>query len=328
MLVSIIIPTYKREKDLQECLNSILSQSDLPFEVIIIDNANSPKTEELVKKNKELFEKNNVFLKYLINRKENSLTSARNIGVKNAVGDIILFLDDDVVLDKGYIKNILKVYEKYPNAIGVQGYITITSNSLLKKFINLISKIFFLFHFEKEKCKVLPSLSGSYPSSLNRIAKCEWLSGANHSYKKHIFTEFSYDENLKKYSEGEDLELSYRIFKKYPGSLYITPYAKLVHKTSPQGRLSNKELITMREVYGLYLFYKIIDQNLKNKIIYLWSRVGKLIFYICRLFLKPSLISFIDIFYLIKAYLYCIIHIRKIKKGDLNFFNENLDYRK
>lgn len=321
MQVSTIIVTYNRVKDLNDCLNSILIQTSLPQEVLIVDNSNNDESESLIKKRKDEFKKNIISLRYKKNEKENSLTVARNIGIENAIGEIILFLDDDVVLDKNYLKEILKVYEKYSNALGVQGYI---ATEKVLKIRNLINKILFLYYLEKNECKILSSVSATYPCSLNKIVSCQWLSGANHSYRRSVLEEFAYDEKLKKYSEGEDLEFSHRVFKKYPCSLYITPYAKLAHKTSPEGRLLRKELINMREVYGLYLFYKIFDRNLKNKFIYLWSRIGKLILNISRSAFKLSLLGIIENIYIFEAYIYCIKHIREIKKGNLEFFNKTL----
>jgi len=321
MQVSVIIVTYNRIRDLSKCLNSILVQASLPQEVLIVDNSSNDQVENLIKEKKDKFNKSSIFLKYKRNAKENSLTTARNIGIKNVSGEIILFLDDDVILDKDYIKNILKVYIDYPNALGAQGYIMQQKRSRIR---NLIEKLFALYHLEKNKCIVLSSVSAIYPYPLNKTIPCQWLSGANHSYKKQVLEEFAYDEKLKKYSEGEDLEFSYRVFKKYPGSLYITPSAKLIHKTSPSGRILGKELIHMREIYGLYLFYKVFGPSWKNKLIYFWSRIGKLILNIGRSVFKLSLVGIIENFYIIVAYTHCVKHCKKIKNGELDFFNETL----
>jgi len=322
MQVSVIIVTYNRIKDLSECLNSILVQASLPKEVIIVDNSDSKESEKLIGKRKSEFKKNNIYLRYIKNEKENALTVARNIGIKNVTGEIILFLDDDVILEKNYIKEILKVYEEYPESLGVRGYITPEGVSKVR---NLVYKLFFLYHLEKNKCRVLFSISATYPYPLDKIIPCQWLSGANHSYKRRVLEEFTYDEKLKKYSEGEDLEFSYRVFKKYPNSLYITPSAKLIHKTSPSGRILGKELICMREIYGLYLFYKVFGSSLKNRLIYIWSRIGKLILNIGRSVFKLSVVGFRENVYVIGAYMYCMIHLREIKKGDLEFFNKRLE---
>ncbi len=318
---SVIIPTYNRTKDLSECLNSTPFQTVKPSEIVLVDNSFNNESEELFQNRKQDFEKNGIALKYIKNQKENSLTVARNLGIKAAKGDVVLFLDDDVILDKNYIKEVLKVYEKYPEALGVQGYINQGRFSIMR---NLVNKFFFLYHLEKEGCRALPSISATYPYKLNKIILCQWMSGANHSYKKEVFEEFQYDEKLKKYSEGEDLEMSHRVFKKYLNSLYITPYAELVHKTSPRGRELGEELITMREVYGLYTFYKVFNQSAIDKIIYLWSRFGKLVFNFSRSIFKLSSSGFTENIFIIKAYLYCLKNLKQIKNGDLEFFNKTL----
>ena len=68
-----------------------------------------------------------------------------------------------------------------------------------------------------------------YAGPLTEIINCEVLNGSNCSYKRKILEKFRFDENLKRYSYSEDHDLSYRIYRKYPRSLYQTPHAKLVH---------------------------------------------------------------------------------------------------
>ena len=264
-------------------------------------------------------------MRYIRNEKEKSLTVARNIGIEHAAGDIILFLDSDVILDNDYIKEILKVYRQKPDALGVQGLIQ--NDKTEKKFIGgligIFNGLFYISFSEKNKCMLLASLGITYPSFCDETINCEWLSGANQSYKKEILKEFRWDENLKKYSWGEDLDTSYRIFKKYPHSLFMTPYAKLIHNASQEGRHLKRDVIYMDIIYLTYLFYKNIDQNLKNKLIYWWSRMGRIIFNIVfSIFKSQSKLT--EIKYALGASIYCMTHIREIKEGDLEFFNETL----
>ena len=321
MQVSVVIPTYNRVKALDECLGSIISQTILPKEVIIVDDSDNDVIEILIGHRNHEFEEKKIFLKYIRNKKEKSLTIARNVGIENATGDVILFLDDDVILDENYINEILRVYEEYPNALGVQGYIT---NTNFSKIRNSIKKLLFYSHNETNKCRVLPSTYTTYPYLLSRIITCQWLSGSNQSYKKSVLENFKYDENLKRYSYKEDVDLSYRIYKQYLDSLYITPYARLIHNVSQEERLPNKTLIYMQQIYPLYFFYKNIDQNFRNKLIFLWNKIGYLIVSIGELILGHSKEKFLKFKYLIKAYLICMKHIKEIKKGDLEFFNKGL----
>jgi GT2 family glycosyltransferase len=325
MQVSIIIPTYNRVKDLEETLDSIISQTTLSKEILIVDDSDHNEIENLVERRKNEFKEKEIVLKYLRNKKEKSLAIARNVGIENAVGDVILFLDDDVVLDKDYIKEIVRIYEAYPNALGVQGYIT---NIVLSEFWNRIDKILFRGYLEKNKCRVLPSTNTTYPYLLDKVISCQWLSGSNQSYRRNILQKFRYDENLKRYSYKEDVDLSYQVHKQYPNSLYITPYARLIHKASEGGKLPNKKLIHMKHLYILYFFYKHLDQNIKNKIILIWCWVGYLIMNtsisIMSLIIRGSTSGLVTVKYTIGAYVTCMKHLNEIKKGDLKFFNKRL----
>jgi GT2 family glycosyltransferase len=324
MQVSIIIPTYNRTGDLSQCLDSIIMQSQLPGEVIIVDNGDNDEAKNLIENRNREFEERDVSLKYIKNERENSLTVAKNIGVQNTTWEIIVFLDDDIILDKNYLKEILRIYQEYPAAVGVEGFI---EQEELLKIRNTAYKIFFLYHLERNRCRTLPTGCVTYPYELDSIIPCQWLSGAS-SYKKQILEEFKFDEKLKKYSDGEDLEFSYRVFKRYPGALYLTPYARLIHKTSPAGRIPNRELIYMREVYGLYLFYKFFNTKFQNKFIYVWSRVGRTVLTLARAIIKQPPGIMTELRYLMGAYYFSLRHIREIRRGELGFFNNTLKMRK
>ena len=324
MEVSVIIPTYNRTEELKEALESIIEQTMLPKEVLIVDDSEHDEIQNLVKQKKNEFEFKGITLKYIRNEKERSLTIARNIGIEHSAGDIILFLDDDVILEKEYIEEILRVYEEKPNALGVQGYITnMFSRDTIPKMRYIMGRIFFLWYPENDKCRVQPA-APTYPSSLERTIECQWLVGANQSYRREIFKEFRFDENLKRYSYKEDLDFSYRVYKRYPDTLYITPHAKLIHRGSIAARLPKKRATLMQIIYSYYFFYKNIDQSLKNKLIFLWSMIGELFIQTLILIIKPSKPHLLRVKYLIESYIMTLKHIKEIKKGNLEFFNKSL----
>jgi glycosyltransferase involved in cell wall biosynthesis len=323
MRVSVVIPTYNRAQDLRRCLDSILVQTVLPNEVLIVDDSDRDRDEVI--KSVEIvsssFLGKNIRLKYMRNDRGKALTIAKNLGIEKSSGDIISFLDDDVILDRKYYEEILKIYEQYPHALGVEGKVIETKKRGLRYIlVEILGRLFYLGYRERNKCRHLPSLGVTYLLE-DEIITCEWISGAS-TYKKKVFNEFTYDENLLKYSWGEDQDLSYRVFKKYPSSLYVAPQAKYVHKVSPTGRIAKKEIVHMGEIYYLYLFYKIIDQSLKNKAIYLWSRVGIILVKVISLFVLRA--SVMEIVYLFQAFVVCIKHLKEIKNGDLAFFNDTL----
>lgn len=127
-LVSIIVPCYQQAHYLPEALQSILDQSYVYWECIIV-NDGSPDTTELVAK--EWLEKDSRF-KYLY--KENGgLSSARNAGIKTSLGEFILPLDADDVLHPDYLRRMVPVLENKDTLAIVSCY--------TKFFINKISNI-------------------------------------------------------------------------------------------------------------------------------------------------------------------------------------------
>ena len=95
-LVSIIIPMYNRSKYIEECINSVIHQTYKNLEIIIIDDASTDNSVEIVKSI------NDDRIKIIKLEKNLGASNARNIGIKNAKGKYICFLDSDDywVLDK------------------------------------------------------------------------------------------------------------------------------------------------------------------------------------------------------------------------------------
>ncbi len=263
---AIAIPTLNRAEVIEELLSSILKQTVLPKEVIIVDDSKNKETENLVKRVLKDFSDNNIEIKY-VRGKGQGLAEARNIGVTHSTSEIHCSLDDDVVLDKDYIKEIVKVYAAYPTALGVAGYVISQSPSARS---NAINKLFPSFFEEQDKCRVLPT-GISYPCPLTRIINCEWLSGTNSSYKRKILEQFKWDENLKRYSLCEDMDISYRIQKSHPKSLYMTPHAKVIHKNSERARISSEYRTHMEISYHTYFFFKNMKQTPWNLVNFVYG---------------------------------------------------------
>jgi glycosyltransferase involved in cell wall biosynthesis len=331
MKISVIIPTYNREKHLHKCLRSILHQRKLPYEIIVIDNEKNSKVKKVIDIVKKNFRNRQIDIFYLKNH-ENSGAVARNMGALKARGDLVAFLDDDVVLDKKYYYEIEKVFLKNNSALGVQGLDT-TLYKFKKKFKNNISyrwtykfaKFFKISsYFENERARVLPSLCVTHPyPEFKSIIQSEWISTCAGVFSRAVFSKFMFDAQLKKYSWNEYLDFSYSIYLENPKSLFITPNAKYHDVQTKEGRLNLKELIYMAEVYDLYIFLKRFDRTIKNILFYIWSKFGRIIYNIIRIIVRyPKEIN--AIFYILIAPLYALCNLSKIKKGNLSFFNKTL----
>lgn len=105
MKLSYIVPVYKVEKYLEECIESILSQSMDDYEIILVDDGSPDACPEICDRYAEKYpEKIRV-----VHKKNGGLASARNAGLKVAKGDYIFFLDSDDYLASDRVKEL---YEK------------------------------------------------------------------------------------------------------------------------------------------------------------------------------------------------------------------------
>lgn len=107
MKVSVIIPVFNEENDILECLNSLSDQSERDFEVIVVDDGSTDETLKVLSE----FEVKNLKLKILCG-KHSGAGSARNLGVKNARGRILVFVDADMTFDKDFISKLIDPIER------------------------------------------------------------------------------------------------------------------------------------------------------------------------------------------------------------------------
>ena len=98
-MISIIIPLYNKATSIKRTIHSVLSQSYTDFELIIINDGSTDNSAEIV--NKQFYDKR---IRYIY-QDNAGVSSARNRGIKEAIGEWILFLDADDVL--------------YPNALKI-----------------------------------------------------------------------------------------------------------------------------------------------------------------------------------------------------------------
>src|SRR5208283_3256888 len=95
--VCVIIPTKNRASDLAIVVRSLLGQTVLPAQVVIVDQSSDDSGFERVKT--KFADAPGVRLDYIRDTSINGAAAARNRAMENATGDVLLFLDDDVVLE-------------------------------------------------------------------------------------------------------------------------------------------------------------------------------------------------------------------------------------
>lgn len=99
MKISVIIPTYNEKDVLQKCIDSLLKQTYKDLEVIVVDDGSTDPTSQMLRGASGTFK--------LLNQTHSGAGSARNLGAKNANGQILVFVDADMTFDVNFIKNLI-----------------------------------------------------------------------------------------------------------------------------------------------------------------------------------------------------------------------------
>lgn len=127
-LISIIIPVYNVKLYLEKCLKSVVSQSYQNIEILLIDDGSNDGSEILC----EQIASSDNRIK-VMHKKNGGLSDARNVGIENANGKYITFVDSDDDIEKEYIEYLYDLIKENNTKMSIASY-TVVSNG---KKINL-----------------------------------------------------------------------------------------------------------------------------------------------------------------------------------------------
>jgi len=222
MKVSIIIPVHNGEKTIKNCLKSIYESSYNDFEVIVVDDASTDSTPQIAK----------TFPCKVINLKENKgPATARNLGAKNAEGEILLFIDADVVIKNNTLEKIITNFKTLTEISAVQGV-----------------------YAHQAYLPNLPTLYKQYHHHLKFKKASKFLNSTSTfclAVKKKEFKSIGgFDEGFSPTSAAEDVELGLRL-NNAGCKIYLNKKIKVTHLK----KHSLKSLLTAN--------FRVVSSNIK-----------------------------------------------------------------
>ncbi len=195
--ISVVIATYNRKNLLEKTLESLINQSypKDKYEVLVVDDGSSDGTEEMINEMMALHQN----MRYIKTGNQGPAAS-RNVGINNAKGDIVAFIDDDCLADRDWLKEIVNSFKANKDAVGIEGK-TITIPEEVAPFTYQVV-----------------NNGGGYMT-------------CNIAYKKGILDKVGGFDTNYPYPHNEDADLAWSVMRY--GEIYFEPKALVVHPPRP-----------------------------------------------------------------------------------------------
>lgn len=222
-LVSYLIVTRNRHRDLREALDSILFQKYDPKEIIVVDNGSEDETRSLLQN-----EFNRSKIRYIRSEVNRGVCGGRNLGLDHVEGEIILNLDDDAVMrDERATEKIVKKFEA-DSEIGLLAFrIVEYGTGALEK-------------------GAFPSKNKDYDS--RKEFETTWFIGAGYAISSEVFKRVGYFRDFYPYGH-EEIDLSFRIIEAGYKIIYY-PDIQIFHKKIETGRLMTNSRFQAMQLYN------------------------------------------------------------------------------
>lgn len=206
MLVSIVVPVYKVEFFLGECIESILQQSFKDFELILVDDGSPDNCGEICERYAQMDSRIKV-----IHQANGGLSFARNAGIGAAKGDYLAFIDSDDFVFPHYLEILVNACLENDADLSVCGMIRCSEKDSLDSFAE---------EFPEKKNEVFEDNKMNVFFTTKKINTTAW----GKLYKRFIFESIKFPVN--KYNE--DVFTTYKtihlankvVFCDYPGYVY------------------------------------------------------------------------------------------------------------
>ena len=233
-MISIIIPAYNAEKTIGQCLKALLKQSYPAdsYEVIVVDDGSTDKTGSIAQ---------GFAIRYI--RQENQGPAvARNKGVQEAKGDIILFTDSDCMPDVHWVKEMVKSFD-VPEVVAVKGVYKTNQKSIVARFAQI--------EFEERY------------EMLKKVNSIDMIDTYSAGFRREIFLKIGGFDASFPSANNEDTELSYRMSKS-GYKMVFNPDAIVYHLNHPDSIMKYARLKFWRGYWRMVVYKRFPGKMIKD----------------------------------------------------------------
>ncbi|MEM8781129.1 MAG: hormogonium polysaccharide biosynthesis glycosyltransferase HpsN [Cyanobacteria bacterium P01_G01_bin.49] len=257
--ISLIIPTYRREQILQDTLEDVLKQDYPNLEIIVVDQ--TPVHEANIQSYLERLAQGNKIQWFRVSWA--SLPGARNYGVRRAIGDIIVFIDDDVQLPENYLYSHGEIYQQRPEIGAVAGRVLDRMKLADSEKFHQSEESFSIEILPPEAMD--PGIAWYHIDLVHTIKPQFVIStrGCNMSFRREIFTKHNiwFDERFRGNAVREESDFCLRL-RQTGYQIWYEPEAYLVHLGEETGGCH--DLNTRSFQYQMTFYHNHFLMALKN----------------------------------------------------------------
>jgi GT2 family glycosyltransferase len=214
--VSVIIVTLNRPDCVRRCLDHLAVQTPCPDQVIVVDGSTDTRTRDLCARHGDVL--------YLRNEAgAGHMTRSRNIGLMEASGEIIAFIDDDAFVHEGWLSNIVAPYAD--PAVAAVGGRVVQGTRPPEPWVE-ISKI----------GKLMPDgeLYAGFDTDSRRILEVDHMMGCNMSFRAAVIAELGgFRDDFPGTEVCEESDMSLRV-RRLGHKILFNPGAVVTHIGAPQ----------------------------------------------------------------------------------------------
>jgi len=243
--ISVVVPVYNVEKYLSECIDSILKQTYRNFELLLIDDGSTDSSGVICERYK-----NSDFRIKVIHKENEGLGLTRNVGIDNANGEFVTFIDSDDFVTCDYLESLLTLLNDNHVDTSITSYYkyhSINSQTRVNKTSGIVT-----IKGNKSVIDFIPRLFGSLPNSIRdtfpmsatmTLFSMEIIKRYNirfPSERQYICEDIIFDIEYLKHSNG--LAIS-----DYAGYYYRDSAGSLTTKYNPE-RFDKIKLLYKKEI--------------------------------------------------------------------------------
>jgi GT2 family glycosyltransferase len=251
--------------DLRLTIRTLLEQTELPTEIIIVDQSSDEQSHEAVRAELDGAARRVPALPELKYVRDDSIvgvSAARNRGMTLATKDIWLFLDDDVILEPEFITELMNVYRANRNVHGVSGVITnyVPPSLVYRAWLRLFAR----GPFSEKRLPIYWQADKLRDAGLFQVTG---FSGGVMSFRADVARKGRFDTRIR---NGEDVDFCVNLGNPL---LVIAPRVRLQHMASPVGRSQDLWLAQFAATQS-FLYSKNWRNDLGNRVCFVWLCTG------------------------------------------------------